>query len=76
MLGEPEDDGVSLTTGFECFDKVLVRYRNTHQWEPDFFAKCNRGKGTYFTIYKNLEWPFCIMYRGNEHLLGSYGDVE
>lgn len=55
------------------FDKVLVRYGNSYTWQPELFYKFDEGK--YYTL-GNVEWPQCIPYKGNEHLLGTSKSLE
>lgn len=62
-----------MENNFKPFDKVLVRYGNSYTWQPELFYKFDEGK--YYTI-GNVEWPQCIPYEGNEHLLGASETVE
>lgn len=62
-----------MENNFKPFDKVLVRYGNSYTWQPELFYKFDEGK--YYTL-GNVEWPQCIPYEGNEHLLGASETVE
>lgn len=62
-----------MENNFKPFDKVLVRYGNSYTWQPELFYKFDEGK--YYTL-GNVEWPQCIPYEGNEHLLDTSGALE
>lgn len=57
-----------MENNFKPFDKVLVRYGNSYTWQPELFYKFDEGK--YYTL-GNVEWPKCIPYEGNEHLMDT-----
>lgn len=56
---------------FKPFDKVLVRDSIYQPWNLTFFSYIDKGsnKGKYCTI-NGYHWGNCILYEGNEHLLG------
>ena len=62
---------------FKPFDRVLVRDDDDDEWHIDFFEGMNKDKDEPYT-YRCLNslWYQCIPYEGNEHLLGTTGDVE
>lgn len=62
-----------MENNFKPFDKVLVRYGNNYTWQPELFYKFDEGK--YYTL-GDVEWPQCIPYEGNEHLLGTSKSLE
>lgn len=64
------------TVGLKPFDKVLVRESDCHPWRCEIYSHYNSKKDTSFNfvcvggIYK-----YCILYEGNEHLLGTTKDM-
>lgn len=52
---------------FKPFDKVLVRDRDDLQWRADIFSHMKVDK----YICVGTMWEQCILYKGNEHLLGT-----
>jgi hypothetical protein len=55
----------------DYFTEVLVRFRPTHRWEPNFLGGYNRITNSYITIYNNFDWTYCIKFEGNERYLDS-----
>ena len=60
---------------FKPFDKVLVRDFDNEDWRIDFFEKVNKDKDYRYWCIKSC-WHQCILYEGNEHLLGTTGEPE
>jgi len=59
------------------FDRVLVRDDDDDEWHIDFFEGMNKDKDEPYTYQcLNSFWRHCIPYEGNEHLLGTTGDVK
>lgn len=62
--------------GLKPFSKVLVRESDCHPWRCEIYSHYNIKKDTSFNfvcvggIYK-----YCILYEGNEHLLGTTKDM-
>jgi hypothetical protein len=56
---------------FKPFDKVLVRDKDTNQWQIDLFELNETGNSRYKYKCLNSSWVQCIPYDGNEHLLGT-----
>lgn len=60
---------------FKPFDKVLVRCGNGI-WGATFFSRCdNKSAWAYVGVDCN-NWEQCILYEGNEHLLGTNNNPE
>lgn len=55
------------------FDKVLVRYCSTDEWDIDFFGYYSRG--FYHTTGKGM-FRQCIPYEGHEHIVGTRVDCD
>lgn len=61
---------------FKPFDKVLVRDCNGDAWMPALFAYINNSDNVnQFCMINGEYWKQCILYEGNEHLLGTTKDV-
>lgn len=58
-----------MENNFKPFDKVLVRDGDAYEWQPELFYKINE-EGKYCTL-GDVEWSQCILYEGNEYLLGT-----
>ena len=56
---------------FKPFDKVLVRDFEDAKWGIDFFQEIGGEDIGYQFIFLAAKWNFCILYEGNEHLLGT-----
>lgn len=54
---------------FLPFDKVLVRDRDDDVWVPDIFL--HSGTAEYLYHCAHTCWQRCILFEGNEHLLGT-----
>ena len=62
---------------FKPFDRVLVRDDDDDEWHIDFFEGMNKDKDEPYTYQcLNSFWRHCILYEGNEHLLGTTENVE
>lgn len=57
---------------FEPFQKVLVRATITSNWRCTFFSHMYGDKA----ICSSDNWPYCIPYKGNEHLRGKSDDCD
>lgn len=57
---------------FKPFDKVLVRNSEDEQWSAALFSHIDSyglfNASAYF-------WKYCILYEGNEHLLGTSNNL-
>lgn len=69
----PEDNTDSQSHQFKPFDKVLVRDRDTDEWECNLFSRIDE-EGLYYCV--SSWWMQCIPYEGNEHLLGTSNKPE
>ena len=57
---------------FKPFDRVLVRLSNDAEWKCDIFSHiCDDEELPYVCI--SAMWPQCVLYEGNEHMLGTTG---
>ena len=55
------------------FDKVLVRDFNKETWKISFFGF--KAENDYVCI-NGKHWYQCLLYEGNEHLLGTTKDPK
>lgn len=55
------------------FDKVLVRNRCNHLWITDLFSYISKSKQFVCIVHTTNQ---CILYEGNEHLLGTSNDCD
>lgn len=69
----PEDNTNSQSHQFKPFEKVLVRDRDTNEWECNLFSRIDE-EGLYYCV--SSWWMQCIPYEGNEHLLGTTNNPE
>ena len=58
------------------FDKVLIRDRDTDEWNISFFSHCNGLEHYKYSCINNTGYAQCIPYEGNEHLLGTTNDYD
>lgn len=61
---------------FKPFDKVLVRHQKTEEWSANIFSHTDKTDEYLDYVCVNGRWEFCILYEGNESLLGTTKDVE
>lgn len=61
---------------FNPFDKVLVRHQKTEEWSANIFSHTDKTDEYLDYVCVNGRWEFCILYEGNESLLGTTKDVE
>lgn len=61
---------------FKPFDKVLVRQLETEEWRANIFSHTDKTDEYLDYVCVNGRWEFCILYEGNESLLGTTKDVE
>jgi hypothetical protein len=57
---------------FEPFQKVLVRSTPSAHWRCTFFSHMING----IAMCSSDNWPYCIPYKGNEHLRGKTDDCD
>lgn len=69
----PDDNTNSKPHQFKPFDKVLVRDRDTDEWECSLFSHIDE-EGLCYCV--SVWWFQCIPYEGNEHLLGTTNDPD
>lgn len=58
------------------FDNVLVRHQKTEEWRANIFSHTDKTDEYLDYVCVNGRWEFCILYEGNESLLGTTKDVE
>lgn len=58
------------------FDKVLVRHHNAQKWDISFFSHCNGQEKYKYSCINGFVYAQCILYEGNEHLLGTTNDCD
>ena len=57
---------------FEGYQKVLVRSTPSAHWRCTFFSHMING----IAMCSSDNWPYCIPYKGNEHLRGKTDDCD
>jgi hypothetical protein len=57
---------------FEGYQKVLVRSTPSAHWRCTFFSHMING----MAMCSSDNWPYCIPYKGNEHLRGKTDDCD
>lgn len=57
--------------GFETFEKVLVRDKDTEIWHPTFFAEYTENDEYPYGTTDYHGWKQCIPFKGNESLVGK-----
>lgn len=57
---------------FEPYQKVLVRSTPSAHWRCTFFSHMING----MAMCSSDNWPYCIPYKGNEHLRGKTDDCD
>jgi hypothetical protein len=67
----PEDEKPK----FEPFDKVLVRDEDRDYWKASLFSHYTSDKNYPYNSI-SAAWAQCITFEGNEHLVGTRGNVE
>ena len=55
---------------FKPFEKVLVRDFESNVWRANFFSHYNNDKEYKYACVYNV-WKYCILFKKNEHLLGT-----
>lgn len=58
------------------FDKVLVRDKETADWQIDLYEKYEESLSSRRYCCIVSSWKYCIPYEGNEHLLGTTDNPE
>lgn len=57
------------------FDKVLARKKDDGMWVAGIFSHIYENDHAHFYIVNGENYRECIPYQGNEHLLGTEGEV-
>lgn len=80
---EKQDEWELYTIKFDIttlkpYDKVLVRYFNDNAWKSSLFSHLDVGlkNGTHKFAIIGTSAPYCIPYKGNEHLVGTTNDCD
>lgn len=56
---------------FKPFDKVLVRCNKDSVWRCELFSHYNTFNKQYSYVCLSSVYKYCILYEGNQHLLGT-----